>query len=150
MGSAARPTGVGLIASRRRLAWALAVLIVAGSLISLPGRAAAAAAAKRHAASDLLINAQDWSVWPSRGRLPAGTVYVELWNRGEDPHVAWIRRLNRRGRMVGPVLAEMPLTLPGAVTQAVWHLRAGRYELSGSFPGHLTVGMQARLTVTPG
>lgn len=108
----------------------------------------ATAATKKHAPANLLINAQEWSLWPSRSSLPAGTVYVELWNRGQDMHDAMIRRLNTAGQMVGPVLAHVRVTLPGKISDATWHLKAGHYELYCSMPGHLQLGMHAKLTVT--
>jgi uncharacterized cupredoxin-like copper-binding protein len=109
----------------------------------------AAAAKTRQRSSNLEINAQEWSLWPSRSSLPAGTVYVELWNRGQDMHDTWIRRLNAAGQMVGPVLGKVRVTLPGHLSQATWHLKAGRYELFCSLPGHAALGMHARLTVKP-
>jgi len=108
-----------------------------------------ARAATHHAPVHLLIDAQEWSLWPSRSWVPAGTVYVELWNRGQDAHDTWIRRLNAHGQMVGPVLDKVRVTLPGDVSQATWHLKAGKYELFCSMPGHMKLGMHARLTVTP-
>ena len=50
-----------------------------------------AAAANERAPAHLLIDAQEWSLWPSRSSLPAGAVDVELWNRGQDAHDTWIR-----------------------------------------------------------
>lgn len=127
---------------RRALAcWlcvALAALTAAGG----------AAAAHHRAPARLLIDAQEWSLWPSRGSVPAGTVLVQLWNRGQDMHDTWIRRVNAAGRMVGPVLGRLPVTRPGHLSQAVWHLRAGRYELYCSMPGHIALGMHAKLSVT--
>ena len=111
--------------------------------------AAAANAARRgHAPANLLINAQEWSLWPSRTTIPAGTVYVELWNRGQDMHDAMIRRLNPAGQMTGPILGRVKLTMPGKISDATWHLRSGHYELYCSMPGHMQLGMHAKLTVT--
>jgi uncharacterized cupredoxin-like copper-binding protein len=105
-------------------------------------------AAKRRAPADLLIDAQEWSLWPSRTKVPAGTIYVELWNRGQDAHDTWIRRLNAQGQMVGRVLDKVKLTLPGQVSEATWHLKPGHYELFCSMPGHLAMGMHSKLRVT--
>ena len=124
----------------------LACLLCAG-LAALAGGPLAAAAPKRTPAH-LLINAQEWSLWPSRSSVPAGTVLVELWNRGQDAHDTWIRRLNAAGQMVGPVVGTVPKTLPGEISQATWHLKAGRYELFCSMPGHMAMGMHANLRVT--
>ena len=80
--------------------------------------------------------------------MPAGTVLVELWNRGQDMHDTWIRRLNAAGQMVGPVVGRVPVTMPGHISNATWHLKAGHYELFCSMPGHMALGMHAKLTVT--
>jgi len=106
------------------------------------------AAASRPAPAHLLVYAQEWSLWPSRRSVPAGTVIVQLWNRGQDAHDLRIRRLDARGQMVGPVLGAVSITPSGQLSQATWHLRAGRYEIYCSLPGHLKMGMHARLTVT--
>jgi uncharacterized cupredoxin-like copper-binding protein len=124
----------------------LATLI--STLAALAASTAIATATTRHAPANLLINAQEWSLWPSRASVPAGTVYVGLWNRGQDMHDAMIRRLNSAGQMVGPVLGHVKVTMPGKISEATWHLRAGRYELYCSMPGHMQLGMHARLTVT--
>ena len=124
-------------------------LAAASCLVALAAAGAAApAAAKRHAPANLLINAQEWSLWPSRSSVPAGTVYVELWNRGQDMHDATIRRLDAAGQMVGPVVGRVKATRPGRIGNATWHLRAGHYELYCSMPGHIELGMHAKLTVT--
>jgi plastocyanin len=109
---------------------------------------AIASAASRQAPAHLLVYAQEWSLWPSRRSVPAGTVIVQLWNRGQDAHDLRIRRLNAGGQMVGPVLGAVRITPSGQLSQSTWHLKAGRYELYCSMPGHLMMGMHARLTVT--
>lgn len=128
---------------RRALAVAFCLLL---STAAWTG--AAAAGKRRHAPTDLLINAQEWSLWPSRASVPAGTVYVELWNRGQDMHDTMIRRLNAAGQMVGAVDGRVKLTMPGKISTATWHLKPGRYELYCSMPGHMQLGMHAKLTVT--
>jgi hypothetical protein len=99
--------------------------------------------------SHLLVYAQEWSLWPSRTSVPAGTVIVQLWNRGQDSHDLRIRRLDARGQMVGRVLGAVRITPSGQVSQGTWHLKAGRYEIYCSLPGHLMMGMHTRLRVTP-
>ena len=123
----------------------LLCLCTAAAILPAAGMAAGA---QHRTPSDLLIDAQEWSLWPSRTSVPAGTIYVELWNRGQDTHDTWIRRLDSHGQMVGPVLDKVKQTLPGHVSQATWHLKAGEYELFCSMPGHLKLGMHARLKVT--
>lgn len=135
---------------RRALATAACTLLAActASSLALAATAGVAAAATKHRApTHLLINAQEWSLWPSRASVPAGTVLVELWNRGQDMHDTWIRRLNAAGQMVGPVLGRVKVTMPGKISNATWHLRAGHYELFCSMPGHMALGMHAKLTV---
>ncbi|HUY59914.1 MAG TPA: hypothetical protein VMV16_09410 [Solirubrobacteraceae bacterium] len=107
-----------------------------------------APAAHKHTPVHLLIDAQEWSLWPSRSSVPAGPVLVELWNRGQDAHDTWIRRLNAADQMVGPVLGKVAKTLPGKISQATWHLKAGRYELFCSMHGHMALGMHTNLRVT--
>ena len=124
----------------------LAALVCA--LLAVCVCAGGAAAVKKHAPAHLMIDAQEYSLWPSRSSVPAGTLLVELWNRGQDMHDAWIRRLNASGQPVGPVLGRVAVTMPGRISQATWHLKAGRYELYCSMPGHMALGMHANLTVT--
>lgn len=95
----------------------------------------------------LLVYAQEWSLWPSSGSVPAGTVDVELWNRGEDAHDLRIRHLGAAGQMVGPVDGTVRVTPSGGISHAVWHLQAGHYEIYCSLPGHLAMGMHAKITV---
>jgi len=112
------------------------------------GAGGVAVAARPPAPAHLLVYAQEWSLWPSRTSVPAGTVIVQLWNRGQDAHDLRIRRLSARGQMIGPVLGAVRITRSGHISQATWHLNSGRYELYCSMPGHLKLGMHARLTVT--
>ena len=96
--------------------------------------------------SHLLVYAQEWSLWPSRSSLPAGSVSVELWNRGEDAHDLRIRRL--RGRhMSGPIDGAVHVTQSGGLSQASWNLKPGRYVLYCSLPGHYMRGMHTTITV---
>ncbi len=122
----------------RRVIACLALLAAAMGTVS-------AGAAARPAAR-LLVYAQEWSLWPSRSWVPAGTVVVELWNRGQDPHDVRIQRVNGRGQMVGRAQG-VRVTLSEQISRATWHLSRGRYELYCSMPGHMKKGMHARLTV---
>jgi uncharacterized cupredoxin-like copper-binding protein len=128
---------------KRALAAALLSLLAVATCVGV-----ATAASKRHAPANLLINAQEWSLWPSRSSVPAGKVYVELWNRGQDMHDAMIRRVNAAGQMVGPIVGRVHVTMPGKISDATWRLKAGHYELYCSMPGHMQLGMHAKLTVT--
>jgi len=101
----------------------------------------------RKLASRMLVYAQEWSLWPSRSSVPAGTVTVQLWNRGMDAHDLRIRRLNAVGAMVGRTQG-VAIAQSGQVHQSTWRLGAGSYELYCSMPGHLARGMHVRLRVS--
>ncbi|MHB1834357.1 MAG: hypothetical protein ACYCXW_05280 [Solirubrobacteraceae bacterium] len=131
---------------RRPLTLIAAAVAVAVLVVGHAG--AHALAGRSRPVSRLLVDAQEWSMWPSRSSIPAGTVIVELWNRGQDPHDLRIRRLNAAGLMVGRVLGAIGVTLPGHIRQATWRLSSGSYELYCSLPGHLELGMHARVRVT--
>lgn len=98
-----------------------------------------------HAPSRLLVYAQEWSLWPSRPSVKAGTVIVQLWNRGQDSHDLRVRRLSH-GAMVGRAQADA-IAQSGKLSQATWRLSPGTYELYCSMPGHLKKGMHTRITV---
>jgi len=119
-------------------------IALAGSclLVGLPSVSADA----RRAPARILVDAQEWSLWPSRASLPAGSVTVQLDNRGQDAHDLRIRRLNRAGLMTGPTQG-VAITQSGQVSSADWHLGPGIYELYCSLPGHMRRGMHARLVV---
>ena len=128
-----------------RRAIAAAALIGAVSAGAAP---ALGAGAKRRPKdpSHLLVYAQEWSLWPSRSSLPAGSVSVELWNRGEDAHDLRIRRL-RGGQMTGPIDGAVKVTQSGGLSQASWNLKPGRYVLYCSLPGHYMRGMHTTITI---
>lgn len=120
-------------------------LIATGLLVTLIGAAGAiSAGASTRPAARMLVYAQEWTLWPSRSSLPAGRVIVQLWNRGQDAHDLRIRRLDRHGRMTGPAQG-LRTTTAGAIGEASWRLKPGRYELYCSMPGHLKQGMHTRL-----
>ncbi len=120
--------------------------LIASLMLMAAVMGAVSAAAAARPAAHLLVYAQEWSLWPSRSWVPAGTVIVELWNRGQDAHDLRIQRVNGRGRMVGRAQA-VRVTLSGQISRATWHLSRGPYELYCSMPGHMKKGMHARLTV---
>jgi hypothetical protein len=119
------------------------LLVLAAAVAAL--LASGAASASRPPAR-MLVYAQEWSLYPSRSTVPAGRVVAQLWNRGEDAHDLRIRRLDRRGRMVGRAQG-VRVTQSGQLRQASWRLKRGRYELYCSMPGHLKLGMHSRLVV---
>jgi hypothetical protein len=135
---------------RRRRRVAAAWLALLGTAVAAGPLAGGALGARRPPSpAHLLVDAQEWSLWPSSTSLPAGTVDVELWNRGEDAHDLRIRRLNGRGQMTGKILGAVKSTPSGGIRDAVWHLRPGRYELYCAMPGHLQMGMHVVITLRP-
>ncbi len=122
---------------------AAAAAVTAGagaSAARLPSEGGSAKAPAR-----LLVYAQEWSLWPSRPSVKAGTVVVQLWNRGQDAHDLRIRRFSR-GAMVGRTQGDA-VTQSGKLSQATWRLSPGTYELYCSMPDHLKRGMHTRITV---
>jgi uncharacterized cupredoxin-like copper-binding protein len=126
---------------RRRLLAAVAAGACALAVVPVIG----ADAAKSKPPARLLVYAQEWSLWPSRTTLPAGTVIVQLWNRGQDAHDLRIRHLVH-GHMTGRTQG-VKLTLSGGLSQATWHLRKGLYMLYCSMPGHYQMGMHTPIKV---
>jgi hypothetical protein len=120
--------------------WAL--LLATGSAALLAGGSADAS----RPPARMLVYAQEWSLYPSRGAIPAGRVVVQLWNRGQDAHDVRIRRLDRHGHMIGRPQG-VRVTQSGRLREASWRLTPGRYELYCSMPGHLRLGMHSRLLV---
>lgn len=130
----------------RLLACAAGVACVVGSGAGdagASGRAGAGSTAR--APARMLVYAQEWSLWLSRGSLPAGRVTVQLSNRGQDAHDLRIRRV-RHGDMVGRTQG-VAVTPSGGLQQATWKLGPGSYELYCSLPGHLHRGMHVRIVV---
>ena len=133
---------------RRRLTLgvgAAAVAAVTAGAGASAARLPSEGGSSARAPARLLVYAQEWSLWPSRPSLKAGTVVVQLWNRGQDAHDLRIRRLSR-GAMVGRTQGDA-ITQSGKVSQATWRLSPGTYELYCSMPDHLKRGMHTRITV---
>jgi plastocyanin len=137
-----------VIRIRRLIGIRAAITCAAVALASVAvASTAVAAGTPAGGATHLLVYTQEWSMWPSSGTIPAGTIDVELWNRGQDAHDLRVRRLNAAGQMIGRVDGSVRVTPSGAISHAVWHLKAGRYEIYCSLPGHLAMGMHADITV---
>ena len=121
-----------------RLMLALAALLALSPIVQ--------AGASGRPAAHMLVYAQEWSLWASRGSVPAGRVSVQLWNRGQDAHDLRVRHVDRHGHMSGAIQGTA-VTGSGSVSQASWRLRPGRYELYCSLPEHRQRGMHALLIV---
>jgi uncharacterized cupredoxin-like copper-binding protein len=112
-----------------------ALLALAISLVS------AAPAAARQAPARLLVEAREFNLTLSRGKIKPGLAIVQLANQGEDPHDLAIKRIGgkRRG-----AIAE---TRPGQLGEWEGRLRRGRYRLYCTLEGHRALGMRAVLRV---
>jgi plastocyanin len=132
---------------RRRLRSTLAASAV---LAAVPTAVAGAAPAGRELASAparMLVYAQEWSLWPSRGTVPGGTVEVTLWNRGQDPHDLRVKRLGGTRRGSAASARGIAPLASGGRAEAFWRLPAGRYELYCALPQHARRGMHAVIVV---
>ena len=102
---------------------------------------ALAAPAQAAAPSRLLVEADEWGLAMSRQSVRAGSLTIQLVNRGEDGHDLRIRRVGGTGsRGVGEVR-------PGGMAQFRLKVRRGTYRLWCSLPGHRRAGMKATLGV---
>jgi uncharacterized cupredoxin-like copper-binding protein len=131
---------------RRTLLSVVLTAVVAVVAVVAGGSVLAVTASAARSPARMLVYAQEWSLWPSRGSLPAGAVIVQMANRGQDAHDLRIRRLGRGGTMVGRA-QRVAVTSSGGLGQAAWRLGPGAYELYCSMPGHRQRGMHARLIV---
>jgi hypothetical protein len=92
----------------------------------------------------LMVSADEWSLVLSRRSIARGLAIIQFHNRGEDPHDLRIRRIGG-GRMDRPVgVSEVR---PRGLVELDTRLRAGRYRLWCSLPGHRARGMRSLLSV---
>lgn len=91
----------------------------------------------------LQVIEREYSVIPSRTTVTAGTVAVELDNRGEDPHNL---RVERADSSVAPF--DFDLAKPGSISTQKLDLGPGTWKLYCTLPGHDALGMHALITVS--
>jgi len=90
------------------------------------------------------VVAQEYSYTLSRSTVKAGTVIVELVNRGQDTHDLDIERIG------GTHIFHFPDVKPGEVVDRVLRIRRpGRYRLWCAIADHRERGMHAILRVKP-
>ena len=113
-----------------------------GALLATVAALLAPAAPAEAAPARMLVTADEWSLVLSRRKVEAGVVELQLYNRGEDAHDLAARRRDGSGptRRLGE-------TRSGALGEARWRLRRGRYRLWCTLPGHKAAGMKATLQV---
>jgi len=106
--------------------------------------AAALALAPHGAPARMLVTADEWMLLSSRRKVAAGRLEIQLYNRGEDAHDLAARRVRRDGTPAGRTF-RVRETRPGDLGEATWRLRAGKYSLWCTLPGHRAAGMRATL-----
>ena len=119
--------------------WA-ALVVALGVLVF----AVAAVGSRSRAPSRLLVSGDEYSLTLSRKSLNRGPALIQFLNRGEDPHDLRLRRI---GASASHTISA-PEVRPGGLVELDPHLRAGRYRLWCSLPGHSRRGMHALLRVT--
>ncbi len=87
------------------------------------------------------VSAEEYSLALSRSTIRSGRAIIELVNYGEDDHDLALRRVgSTRTYRIG-------IVHPGRVGELDARLRAGRFVLWCTLPGHRARGMLAALTV---
>ena len=114
-------------------AFAVAGLALLG--VATPGQA-------ERAPARLLVTGNEYSLVLSRLSIRRGQALIQFQNRGEDPHDLRLRRIGSATRTV-----SVPEVRPGGLVEIDKRLRAGRYRLWCSLPGHRELGMRAQLRV---
>jgi hypothetical protein len=124
---------------RKAVAIGLAIGIAIGIAATVVGIANAAAPAPAR----LFVNAREFSLILSRQTLAPGSARIQLYNGGEDAHDLRLKRIG------GARTAVIHETKPGDVSELKTVLRAGKWKLWCSLPGHAKAGMRATLVVRP-
>jgi uncharacterized cupredoxin-like copper-binding protein len=116
---------------------------IAVALAGLAWAGVAAARLVHHPPSRLLVSGDEYSLVLSRGAVKGGPAVIQFMNRGEDPHDLRLRRVGASSART----VSAPEVRPGALVELETRLRAGRYRLWCSLPGHRARGMHAVLSV---
>jgi plastocyanin len=82
----------------------------------------------------------------TRETVRAGQLTVQLQNKGEDPHDMDIQRVGPSGEPLGEVV-KVPVTEPGANTDASVTVEAGEYRMWCDLFSHAKEGMEATVKV---
>ena len=99
---------------------------------------------------NLTVDEREWSITPSEGVVAAGTVRLQVYDRGEDAHNLTIQgpvTASGDGRIRGQVWLKS-----GGTATMVAQLRPGTYKLycsmfMGTPQSHEMLGMLSRITV---
>ena len=89
------------------------------------------------------VVAREFTLTLSRTSVAAGTVSIELDNRGQDPHDLRVQRAD------DPLAGfNFTLTKPGTFSSQKLELGPGTWKLYCTLEGHAALGMSATVTVT--
>lgn len=114
-------------------------------LLALAGLALAPGSPDAATQRSLGVSLREFRVGPYRDTVRLGSLKVNAFNFGEDPHDLVLR--TRRGTVLG----RTPEVRAGEVASFRVRLRrTGRYVLACTLPGHEAAGMRARLRVIRG
>jgi hypothetical protein len=121
--------------------WATVAALAGASLAACLGVATSSAPAADPPPARLQVGAYEFRYALSRLRIKSGRAIIQLVNYGEDDH-------NLRLRRVGSGYTHrVPRTPPGEMSELRAKLRAGKFDLWCSLPGHAEAGMRATLRV---
>lgn len=117
---------------------AFAVIATAAATAALP------AAAGTKVESFMQVTEQEWTLTLSRQSVRAGNVSIEVVNFGMDQHDLVVQK-----NVKGAKPMRFKQLDPKGRGERTLKLKAGRYALWCSLPGHKQKGMRATLTVKP-
>ena len=117
---------------------ALVALVAAAALAAT----ALPASAGTEAESFVQVVEKEWSLVMSRLSVRSGRVTIEAVNFGTDAHDLVVQ-----SKIKGSKPIRFKQMDPRGRTERTLRMKAGRYTLWCSLPGHKTKGMQATLTV---
>jgi plastocyanin len=87
------------------------------------------------------VSEREWSVTLSRLKVQHGTITFSIHNFGQDDHNIKIRKHGSRFGFSGRIRSGDTATITA-------HLKPGIYWVFCGIPGHRSLGMNAKLTVT--
>ena len=127
--------------------------VIALAFASAPAWGQAGASAP---AATIRADVAEWSVVPSVGVVPAGTVRIRVRNLGQETHRISLAKTAsfdpqlrlRADRAVVLPLATSVLVRPGGRASFVVSLRPGSYVLLDILPSHYRKGTSAAFSVT--
>ena len=103
--------------------------------------ASAGTAATPAATTNVSVSEREWSIVLGRLKAPRGTIVLNIRNFGQDDHNVAIRKNGVQYAFSGRILAGESKTISVK-------LGPGVYNVICTLPGHRSLGMATRLTVT--